>query len=473
MLDEKLMDYAEEGVYPFHMPGHKRRLQGINPYSVDITEISGFDNLHHADGILADMQRRAAALYGAGQTYALVNGSTCGLLAAICAAAEKGDRVLVARNCHKAVYHAIFLRELIPIYLYPRITHYGIQGQIAPDDVRKALEENLNIRAIILTSPTYDGIVSDIRSIAKLAHQNRIPLIVDQAHGAHFGLSDFFPENAVALGADAVVASIHKTLPAFTQTALLHLCGLRISQQKVEEYLDIFESSSPSYLLMGGIERCIRMMDREGEELLAGLRKRLDDFYDRVRNLKHLHVLQPSEVTPQDAYAFDDSRILIFTGTSGMSGGQLHETLRTQFRLEAEMACSSYVLALSSVMDTDEGFMRLAKALQMIDAQCSADGQCGHLPFSEGADIYRPPKRVMEIHKAKEAETENICLWDAQGRVSAGYIVPYPPGIPLAVPGERLDKTMIEVVRTYTAMGIEVEGLQPHDRINVVNSKKL
>lgn len=469
MLDKKLTNYAAEGIYPFHMPGHKRRLQGIDPYSIDITEISGFDNLHHAEGVLADMQRRAAALYGVNQTYALVNGSTCGLLSVICAAAEKGDKVLVARNCHKAVYHAIFLQELVPVYLYPQITRSAIQGQIAADEVRSALEKNPDVKAVILTSPTYDGLVSDIRSIAGIVHSKGIPLIVDEAHGAHFGLSDFFPENAAVLGADAVVVSIHKTLPAFTQTALLHLCSGRISSRRVEEYLDIFETSSPSYVLMAGIERCIRMLGHERESLFAGLREKLDRFYDAVKQLKFLHVLQPSEITPKEAYAFDDSRILIFTGKSTMNGQQLHRRLRTEFGLELEMACSSYVLALCSVMDTEEGFGRLAEALCSIDAQL--EGKCGadRPSFSREVDSCRKLERVMEIHEARRAGSRSIELKAAEGMVSAGCILPYPPGIPLIVPGEKVDARLIRDVGHCIGIGLEVEGLLAGNRINVVN----
>ena len=225
-LLEKLQEYRAEDMYPFHMPGHKRKpLPFPNPYSIDITEIDGFDNLHHAEGILKEAQERAADLYGSKECFYLVNGSTCGLLAAICAATKKRDKVLVARNCHKAVYHALYLNELQAEYIYPVITKSGIQGQIEPEQVKKALLLNPDIAAVILTSPTYEGVVSDINAIAGIAHERGIPLIVDEAHGAHLGFGAGFPENAVRQGADAVIMSLHKTLPSFTQTALLHLCS--------------------------------------------------------------------------------------------------------------------------------------------------------------------------------------------------------------------------------------------------------
>ena len=233
MLEQKLNELEQSDIYPFHMPGHKRAfLPFANPYAIDITEIEGFDNLHHATGILQEAQQKAADLYGAKKTYYLVNGSTCGLLAAISAAVPRGGKILVARNCHKAVYHAMYLRQLVPVYLYPEDTAYGIQGQVTPQMVRKQLEQTPDIRAVVITSPTYDGVVSDVQNIADIVHAYGIPLIVDEAHGAHFGFSPEFPENATRLGADAVIMSVHKTLPAFTQTALLHLCSDRIAEKK-------------------------------------------------------------------------------------------------------------------------------------------------------------------------------------------------------------------------------------------------
>ena len=197
-LDQKLKEYHNTDVYPFHMPGHKRReLEFENPYGIDITEIDGFDNLHHATGILKEAQKRARELYGAKRSYYLINGS----LTAVCAATRKRDKILVARNCHKAVYHATFLNELWVEYVYPDILENGIQGQITPEQVEKSFEQHPDISAVVITSPTYEGIVSDVASIAKVAHAHGVPLIVDEAHGAHFGLSAGVPKEAGKEGA--------------------------------------------------------------------------------------------------------------------------------------------------------------------------------------------------------------------------------------------------------------------------------
>ena len=194
-LDQKLAAYAASDIYPFHMPGHKRqRLGDWRPEEIDITEIDGFDNLHHAEGIIKEGQERLAGLAGADESFYLVNGSTCGLLAAICGCVKKGDRILVGRNCHKAVYHAAYLMELRVEYLYPKATDFGIQGSVLPGQVKERLRQFPDTAAVVITSPTYDGIVSDIAAIARLVHEKGIPLIVDEAHGAHFGFSDGFPD---------------------------------------------------------------------------------------------------------------------------------------------------------------------------------------------------------------------------------------------------------------------------------------
>ncbi|MDO5136501.1 MAG: aminotransferase class I/II-fold pyridoxal phosphate-dependent enzyme, partial [Eubacteriales bacterium] len=257
-LYKELEKYGKSDFYPFHMPGHKRNpscVDGEFLFERDITEISGFDDLHHPEGLLRDSMERLSDLYGTKESFFCVNGSTGALLSAISAGIQKGGRFLVARNCHKSVYHAIYLRDLSPIYLYPQTDpDLGINGGISPSHVEKCLEENKGIQGIMITSPTYDGVVSDIEAIAKLAHKYGIPLIVDEAHGPHFRFSPYFPTSAVDLGADVVVQSFHKTLPSLTQTAVLHLCSDRVDREKIKRFLGMYQTSSPSYLLMASLD---------------------------------------------------------------------------------------------------------------------------------------------------------------------------------------------------------------------------
>ena len=223
-LYKKLESYGQSDYYPFHMPGHKRNsasVRGEFPLERDITEIEGFDNLHHPEDLLLEAQQNVAKLYGTRESFYSVNGSTAALLAAISAAVPRNGQILVARNCHKAVYHAIYLRNLKPAYIYPQMdSEWWINGGIFPDKVERCLAENPEIQAVLITSPTYDGVVSDVKEIAEIAHKYGVPLIVDEAHGAHFHFSNYFPASAAELGADLVIQSFHKTLPAMTQTAV-------------------------------------------------------------------------------------------------------------------------------------------------------------------------------------------------------------------------------------------------------------
>lgn len=472
----KLTEYGNSDNYPFHMPGHKRQITDFqNPYKLDITEIEGFDNLHHPQGIIKEAQERAAALYGSKECYFLVNGSTCGLLAAISAATKKGDKVLVARNCHKAVYHGIYLRELDPVYVYPVPTSYGIQGHIDPSDVKEAFEKNPDIKMVIITSPTYEGVISDVKSIADYVHEQGAVLIVDEAHGAHLGLEEEdpeifmcgMPENAIDLGADAVIMSIHKTLPSFTQTALLHLCSDRISKERVEQFLDIYETSSPSYVLMAGMDQCIKLLEQQKKELFQAYYKRLEQFKYQTDKLKHLHVLSIGDFEEEQAFHYDETKIVILSGAKSLTGSGLQKLLRTKFRLELEMAAGNYALAMTSIMDTEEGLSRLAQALNEIDSQISEEIP-ENFEISE-ENIYRKNEKKMDLWEALDAPKRKIPLEEAKGAVSGDYIYLYPPGIPLIVPGEIVSEKLISDLITCINSGLCVEGLKEQNQISIVD----
>ena len=378
-LYDELIRYAATDSYPFHMPGHKRRLGAMaDPFSFDITEIDGFDNLHHAEGILKAAQERAARLYGSEKTWYLINGSTAGILAAVsaCAAAYRekkgtgGGRLLMARNCHKAAYHAVYLNRLKAEYLYPgKTTPEGINGRILPEDVEENLHRDSDICAVLITSPTYDGMVSDVKAIAEIAHARDIPLIVDEAHGAHFGMHASLPVSSVSAGADYVIHSLHKTLPSLTQSALLHVNGVLADVRLTERFLGIYQTSSPSYVLMAGMDQCVRLLEEEGDRLFSGFITRLDDFYKSMEDLKVLRLVRTD----------DRTKILIGSGKSQLSGLAICDILRKEYGLELEMAAPAYALALTAVGDDEEGLLRLSRALHELDSlaqrQITAGGE--------------------------------------------------------------------------------------------------
>ena len=477
MLDRRLEEYAQSNIYPFHMPGHKRKWRtGADPYAIDITEIDGFDNLHHAEEVLKDAQERAAELYGSKQAYYLVNGSTCGLLAAIGAACRRRGSILVARNCHKAVYHGIYMQELTAHYVYPKINAYGIACAVTPEQIAKELSQHPDVDAVLLTSPTYEGVVSDIARIAELAHAHGIPLIVDEAHGAHFGLTgnEVFPDSAVRCGADLVVQSLHKTLPSYTQTALLHVCSDRVPPKRVEQFLDIYETSSPSYILMAGMERCIRYMRESGAQELCRFRERLDWFGSRMAALRRLKLIGRADFSKEQAFGFDASKLLLYTGNAGITGKALYDMLLQDYGLQMEMAAGNYVLAMTSLMDTEDGFERLEAALLEIDAQLSQKSPDNVTASSTSenvsrfAQLYTPQEQVCTIAEALDSAQEAVELKNATGCIVADYIYLYPPGIPLLAPGERITEKAVRDICLCLESGFTVHGLLPDEQVAVM-----
>lgn len=474
-LYQKLIAYEKEGYYPMHMPGHKRNTKLLdldNIYGIDITEIEGFDNLYHADNILKESMNCAARLYRSDHTYFLVNGSTAGILAGIAACTQKGDKIIVARNCHKSVYNAIFLNELVPIYVYPQfIEKHGLYGGVLPQSINNLLKKHTDIKMVVITSPTYEGIVSDIEEIVKISHQYGIPCMVDEAHGAHFSLSTFAPMNSIDKGADVVIHSLHKTLPSLTQTALIHINHNLVDEKKVRDYLSIYQSSSPSYILMASIDRCVDIIGQYGDKLFHEYYENLTNFYQRMRRLEHIQIIHAHHEidkktfnTVNGVFDFDQSKILMFVNNSNISGKTLYEQLLTKYKIQTEMFSNDYVLGMTSIGDTKDGFFKLGDALIDIDKE---------LCVREGKEI--PLRRIPHIvslnsYEAYALDNEIVTLVKSEGRISKDYVYLYPPGVPLLVPGEVITIEFLTCIKEYRELGLVIKGLYDKELkyINVV-----
>lgn len=474
-LYDKLLQYQSSEMYPFHMPGHKRRKDDFaNPFLIDITEIEGFDNLHHAEGILKDAQDRAAALYHSEETYFLVNGSTCGILAAVSACMTRGGKILMARNCHKAAYHAAYLRGLDIEYLYPEKEDiFGINGGIHEDIVEKALEEFQDIQAVMITSPTYDGVVSNVEKIAQIVHRKGIPLIVDEAHGAHFGFHEYFPKSSVEMGADLVIHSLHKTLPSLTQTALLHVNGNRVDRECLRRFLDIYQTSSPSYVFMAGMDSCVCLLEKRGGELFESLRRNLEVFYKQTESLGCIYLANHGLMGKSGIHDFDRSKLVISARNAGFTGNQLANLLRNRYHLELEMAGGSYGLALTSISDTEEGFLRLSEALKEIDVclenKIEKNTEKSTLTIE---DIVIKNEVWCRIHEALESPGESVLLEKAEGKICREFVYLYPPGIPMLVPGEIISREVLGKIRRLVREGYSVQGMADYsaEHIQVMNT---
>ena len=469
-LYRQLKEYQESDYYGFHMPGHKRNEHLMDmdlPYGIDITEIEGFDDLHHADGILKSAQERAARVFGAEESFFLVNGSTVGILSAILGSTKRGDKILVARHCHKSIYHGIFMNELQPVYLYPQFSsELQMNTEISVSAVKTALKEHSDIVAVVIVSPTYEGVISDVEAIAEEVHKSGIPLIVDQAHGAHFGFHPYFEENANAKGADVVIQSLHKTLPSLTQTAVLHINGSIANRKKIKRYLDMLQSSSPSYILMASIDACVAMLEEKGAGLFEEYTKNLDEFWQQAAGLKRLRVLESEH--------FDRSKIVVSVKNTDLTSKELYQILLEDYHLQMEMVGGTYVLALSSVGDTKEGLWRLAQALLTIDEEINARmNRLGiQAPEREGTFLPRTEcvytsAQIAQMREETPEDVQAVRWEDSLGMVSMEYAYLYPPGSPLVVPGERISQDVIDRLKLYRKLAFDIEGLQQEDYIEV------
>lgn len=506
-LIDRLKEYGKSDFYAFHMPGHKRQEElGItlfpNPFSVDITEIDGFDNLHHPEGILKESMERAAAVYGADRTYYLVNGSTCGILAAISSVVSDGKKLLMARNSHKSAYHAAMLNRMETEYIYPEIIEEsGIQGGIEPGELRRILEADKENRigAVFLTSPTYEGIVSDIKNLAEIVHERGIPLIVDEAHGAHFAFYEgegenrqtgrLFPRSALQCGADLVIQSIHKTLPSLTQTAVLHLKEGIADRERLEFYLRIYQSSSPSYVMMASIDNCIEYMAGEGRKRLEQLGRRLEHWMEDAKQWSCLRVLDDHVLEENGAFDRDISKLVVGISPqaekAGINGTALAEAVRRRFHLEPEMCCDRYVLYMTSLMDSEESLFKLSAALTQIDKEIAGALCMGRNEGTEGISEEmekhsgkqgtltwtRDVPRRISMAEAVNKKGRRIRLEDACGCISRGFLTVYPPGVPAVVPGEMISQETAELLLKNAGLGLTVEGLDSDGSIDAVKDE--
>lgn len=463
-LFDRLATYSAGDIYPCHMPGHKRRTCGQLPEelcSLDITEIDGFDNLHQPEGILRDLQKKAARLCGAEESFYLVNGSTAGILSAVSAAVPYGGHILMARNCHKSAYHGAYLRNLKLSYLYPeRLGEFDLFEAVTAEQVRNTLQKEPDIGAVLVVSPTYEGRIADTEEIARVVHARGLPLIVDEAHGAHLGLNDRVHKNSCQAGADLVIQSTHKTLPALTQTALLHVNGQLIDRELLKRFLHIYQTSSPSYPLMASIDNALCYVQENGEEAYEAFERQYKKLLTNLRRCRYLRFL------PFDREKQDIGKLVISVKGTSLTGKQLYDLLLNKYHLQVEMAAESYVLAMFTLGDSTEGYARLEAALLEIDGEMAAvpgvTDKHEIEPASPGVSGKEIPVACLRLAQAWDREKEALALEESPGRLAGEFVNLYPPGIPLLVPGERITRELCSNLICLLQQGLRVQGIEMH-----------
>lgn len=464
---QKLIKYKEETMHPWHMPGHKRNFHNDikNPYDIDITEINGFDDLHDPSDCIKESMDFAREVYQTRETYFLVNGSTVGLLASISASCQKGDKIIIQRNCHKAVYNAIRIMELEPVYIYPEYNYeLNLYSGIDLDKLKNLIEQYKDIKAIVLTSPSYEGIVINISGVNMLIKNKNITLIVDEAHGAHFCYNEDFPASAISQGADLVIQSLHKTLPSLTQTALLHVCSEKVDVSRVQEYLSIYQSSSPSYVFIASIDYCVRYCN-EHKQLFSDSIALLNEYRLKFLNFMHLKLIGKEHIQKYCGFDYDISRLVISCRGTNMTGQQLYELLEKNYHIVLEMSEMDYVVAISSIMDKKEDYEYLYQALYEIDQQIGV--KKNNIKFT---NFSMTDRMAMKPSKALEQDAVCIPLEKSVGEVANSYVYIYPPGVPLLVPGERIEVQVVEQLIFYKENNFKIKGLID-GQVKVVDDK--
>lgn len=468
-LYDKLDNYAKSDYIPFHMPGHKRNYEKFGLESaagIDITEIEGFDDYHYPQGIIREIEQQASRVYGSDYSFYLVNGSTSGLLTAISAMVSYGDRIIVARNCHRAVYNAIYLNGLVPEYIYPVIDpEYGVMGQILPEDIKQALKTS-KAKVVVVTSPTYEGLLSSIEEIATVCHEHGAALIIDAAHGAHFNFSDEFPKTAVRCGADIVIESLHKTLPSYTQTAILHVSGRYADITKIKRYLSIYQTSSPSYIFMGGINKCIDYMtSRQGREENGKYIAELRNLRENIKKLCNIKLYPDATEKNNVYYDYDISKIVLYSKGKGV---YIYEQLLHKYHIQAEMAAADYIIAMTSIGDDFCWYKKFLNALLEIDREITESNQKNNDDESDNKSRQYNDK-MYEIVRAKvklsprEAlgrEGVEIPLFQSIGKITLEWAYAYPPGIPLIYPGEEITEELLNKMMTMRKAGVYIKGFR-------------
>lgn len=460
---KSLISYRDEGAVLFHMPGHKRGsiykkagldfLEG-NLLALDTTEVPGIDNLHCPEGAILEAQKLAAEAFGAEHTFFLVNGTTCGIYSMILAAANPGDKVIIPRNCHRSVYGAVILGRLEPIYINPETDNeLGIAMGIKPEALEYILEKHSDAKAVVITNPTFYGACSDLKRIAEITHEKGMLLLVDEAHGSHFAFHEKLPISALEAGADMTSQSIHKTLASMTQSSMLHIKSQRVQLEKLKLFLQLTQTTSPSHILLASLDAARCIMQQKGRELLEDAIAWSSWARNEINNIPGLYCLDSRRIGSFGIADIDPTRLTVNFSLTGISGTEAEAILRKSFKIQVEMADLYNIVAISTIGDHPQDYQRLVAALKEIAGTAGSRKQ-----EIRTAAFNKPPELSMLPWEAVYWDKELVETDDSIGRVCGEMIIPYPPGIPVLMPGEIITAEAVEYLKLCVQQGIKLNG---------------
>ena len=467
---EALQRYTRLHKIPFHMPGHTGTCAdqafinqlGADLLALDLTELDEVDNLHDATHALKDAMNLAADAFGAAQSFFLVNGSTCGNQAMILAACRPGDKILVPRNAHKSVINGLIMAGVTPVYLWPeQYQQQGLTTNICPQKVRQALQTHPDIRAVLVVSPTYYGIAADLEQLAEICHGHQVPLLVDEAHGAHCHFHPDLPLSAMAAGADMAVQSTHKTLSGLTQTAMLHVNSAYIDLQRVKQVLQWVQSSSPSAILLASLDTARRQIMLKGNILLSRLLGHAR-WLRATLEAAGLSCILPTDAGSPGFFALDETKLTLrCSDQTSMTGFEVEEHLNNTFDIQVELVGLDHIMLMLTLGTTREHVQRLAVALiDILGNVRDSTALNATVTPPPGAPLSLPP---LSPRDAFYAPTETLPVSQVAGRLSAETLSPYPPGIPVLMAGERITTEILHFLQTFQQAGGLINGLTDPD----------
>lgn len=452
-----LEDYKAKGGTRMHMPGHKSgkgfaKWFGENLVQYDLTEIPGLDNFHNPEGVIKASMERCSRVFGAHRSFYLVNGSTSGIHTMLASALNRGDKLLVQRDCHQSVINGLILFGIQPVFITPGYNEYWhLKVPAGLNAWENAVLRDSGIKGALVTYPDYYGMCAPLTGIANLMHRKGKLLLVDEAHGAHFAISKKLPETALEQGADLCVQSFHKTLPSLTQAAVLHVGSNRISMERVKHAISMLTTTSPSYPIMASIEYAVNFAETCGAESYDKLIYLLDALKKELNKMCKLRVL-PDEI---QGIKRDPTRIVIDTSATGFTGYELFALLNEEYGIVAEMADESHVVFIVTASDNEEDLERLKESLLELDRKAGPAG-------SEKNFSFWPMEQGECIMPELSVYLDGCCdiqLNDSEGKKSAGMITPYPPGIPLLCPGETITGEHVRILIEMVKRKVDVHGI--------------
>jgi ornithine decarboxylase len=471
---DALEAYINSNTISFHVPAHtkgrgthQRFRDFVKKYGLeaDTTQIMGLDDIHQPSSVIEAAQRLAADAYGSDNTYFLINGSTSGNHAMILAALNPGDKILLPRNCHKSTTGALILSGAEPVYMDPEYDEdMQVDHTITPETLEKKLEQNPDVKAVFILSPTYYGASCNIKQMVDIVHKHNKPILVDEAWGPHFHFHPALPDSAVSAGADIVVNSTHKLLGSMCQASMLHHQGNRIDKGRLESVIRLFLSTCPSCLMIASLDATRMNVALHGKELLEAALKRAEWARQEISKVPGIRTFGYDLVGRPGVQAFDGTKLTVTAKDLDFTGYEIEEVLRLQYGIQLEMSELFNALALITIGSTDEDVEKLVQAFKEVDKWNVAERS----HFSQLKLFYRRkdqklelpdwPRQVLTPREAFAAPFETIPFIESGGRICTEMITPYPPGIPMLRPGDEITDDIIDHLLVEIEAGVHIQG---------------